>query len=185
MPKQLSQAQVDSDDDSSRAPSPQPKASKSKKRAKVESESDSDSAEATKDKKHKKKNLEAKPIKKPVNRKHAAKHDEDEDEDDDEASASGSGTTKSKNQGNGKKSKSYEPEALVNDKDETYFDLGGTRRATVRKYRNNIQVDIRETYSKDGQEGLPGKKGISLSLDQFDRLKKCFQAIDAAIDELA
>jgi hypothetical protein len=46
-----------------------------------------------------------------------------------------------------------------------------------------VFVDLREFYSKDGKD-LPGKKGISLSLDQWNQLKNMMPAIDAAISDL-
>lgn len=42
----------------------------------------------------------------------------------------------------------------------------------------------RQTYDKDGKTGLPGKKGISLSADQFAKLKASIGLIDAAIAAL-
>ncbi|KAI5475159.1 PC4-domain-containing protein [Pseudohyphozyma bogoriensis] len=64
--------------------------------------------------------------------------------------------------------------ALKNGDGDAYVELstGSTaRRATVRKFKNSILIDIRETYSKDGKDGLPGKKGISLSREQWEKLK--------------
>ncbi|KAK7078042.1 Transcriptional Coactivator p15 (PC4), partial [Halocaridina rubra] len=40
---------------------------------------------------------------------------------------------------------------------DTYFDLEGLKRVTVREFKGKIYVDIREYYEKDGKV-LPGKK---------------------------
>ncbi|GAA5843268.1 hypothetical protein JCM3766R1_003644 [Sporobolomyces carnicolor] len=181
MPKKLSQELVDSSDDSSASPRP-----RSKKRAKVESESEPEgkstkSKNRSNDKDKKKKPVAGKKCNK------APSEDDDEDEQSGEDSDGADGKRKNKGKGNdrGKKSKSFQVESLENDQGETYFDLGNGRRATVSEYRGNIGIDIRETYAKDGKEGLPGKKGIKLNLAQFDRLKKCLGAIEDAVDKLS
>ena len=38
-------------------------------------------------------------------------------------------------------------------------------------------IDIRETYSKDGKDGLPGKKGIALTLEQYHALKDLIPSV--------
>ncbi|GAA5879927.1 hypothetical protein JCM16303_004403 [Sporobolomyces ruberrimus] len=173
MTKELSQKQVDSEDDSSReptaSPEPKPSKSKSKKRAKVESEeeeeeeeSDSDS-ERTKKKPKKKAVKSDKPDKKPVK---STKKDKDEEK------SSSKSKAKSK-----KAAESDEVELLENNDGDAYVELGGTKRATVRVFKGNIGIDIRETYSKDGKDGLPGKKGINLNLEQYERLKESIQAV--------
>ena len=46
-----------------------------------------------------------------------------------------------------------------------YIELGKKKRATVRSFKGTPLVDIREFYGADGDE-KPGKKGISLTLEQ-------------------
>ena len=48
---------------------------------------------------------------------------------------------------------------------EKYIDLGKKKRAAVREFKGNVFLDIREYYGADDEE-KPGKKGISLTLDQ-------------------
>ena len=48
---------------------------------------------------------------------------------------------------------------------EKYIDLGKKKRATVREFKGTLLLDIREYYGADDQE-KPGKKGISLTLEQ-------------------
>ncbi|KAJ3874141.1 transcriptional Coactivator p15-domain-containing protein [Lentinula edodes] len=47
-----------------------------------------------------------------------------------------------------------------------YIDLGKKKRATVRSFKGSTFVDIREFYGDTEQSMKPGKKGISLALDQ-------------------
>ncbi|KIO18064.1 hypothetical protein M407DRAFT_246583 [Tulasnella calospora MUT 4182] len=72
-------------------------------------------------------------------------------------------------------------EAQTNDNGETFVQLSGKRRATVRVFKDAPMVDIREWYTKGGQT-LPGGKGISLSVDQWEALKNAMSSIDEAIE---
>ena len=62
-------------------------------------------------------------------------------------------------------SKEPQGKTLTNSEGEKYIDLGKKKRATVRSFKGIPLLDIREFYGADGQE-KPGKKGISLTLDQ-------------------
>lgn len=64
----------------------------------------------------------------------------------------------------------------------TVCELSGHRKVSVRSWRGQIYVDIREFYTKDGKE-MPGKKGISLSLDQWEVLRDNMEVIDEAVQE--
>lgn len=55
--------------------------------------------------------------------------------------------------------------ALKNKDGEKYIDLGKKKHATVRTFKGIQLLDIREFYDAQGEE-KPGKKGISLTLDQ-------------------
>ncbi|XP_028770081.1 RNA polymerase II transcriptional coactivator KIWI-like [Neltuma alba] len=61
-------------------------------------------------------------------------------------------------------------------------EISKNRRVTVRTWNGRIWVDIREFYVKDGKQ-LPGKKGISLSIDQWKVLRDHVDKIDDALAE--
>ncbi|XP_045131779.1 RNA polymerase II transcriptional coactivator-like [Portunus trituberculatus] len=73
---------------------------------------------------------------------------------------------------------------LKTDKGETYFELERNRRVTIREFKNKLFIDIREFYEKDG-EYLPGKKGISLSAIQWNKLKSMVPDIDEVVQEMS
>ena len=80
-----------------------------------------------------------------------------------------------------KKEKNNE-DVIVNDK-EVVFLLDNRKRVTVHKFKGQMKVDIREFYDDKG-EMKPGKKGISLSLDQWKKLKNFIDEIDESIDNM-
>jgi hypothetical protein len=57
----------------------------------------------------------------------------------------------------------------VNSEGDKYIDLGKKKRAVVRSFKGATLIDIREYYAADGKE-KPGKKGISLTLDQVGHI---------------
>ncbi|GAA6000103.1 hypothetical protein JCM10207_006053 [Rhodosporidiobolus poonsookiae] len=64
-----------------------------------------------------------------------------------------------------------------------FVDLGDNRRITVKVWKEETKVDIREHYLKNG-EMAPGNKGIALTVSQWDKIKKVVAMIDEAVDEL-
>uniref|UniRef100_A0A7N0TX74 Transcriptional coactivator p15 (PC4) C-terminal domain-containing protein n=1 Tax=Kalanchoe fedtschenkoi TaxID=63787 RepID=A0A7N0TX74_KALFE len=61
-------------------------------------------------------------------------------------------------------------------------ELSGKRRVSVRSWQGKIWVDIRDFYEKDGKV-LPGKKGITLNMDQWNILRDHIEEIDEAVSE--
>ncbi|KAF3902538.1 hypothetical protein ABW21_db0205369 [Orbilia brochopaga] len=71
----------------------------------------------------------------------------------------------------------------TDDEGNAYWELGGkARRVTVSEFKGSVLVSVREYYEKDGKF-FPGKKGISMSLDQFNQLVKVLPAIEQAIGQ--
>lgn len=58
--------------------------------------------------------------------------------------------------------------------------MGKSKWVTVRDFRGKVLIDIREFYSKDGEE-LPGKKGISLQPEQWKKLVEYTDEINDAV----
>ena len=64
------------------------------------------------------------------------------------------------------------------------FKLSNNRFISVSSFRGRLKVDIREYYVNDKGERLPGKKGISLSLDEWKKLKDYVDDVDGALKKL-
>lgn len=65
----------------------------------------------------------------------------------------------------------------------TLIDISARKKVSIRKWKSSTLVDIRE-YWADGEILKPGKKGISLSVDQWKALIKIVPDIDKAIANL-
>ncbi|KAK5661403.1 hypothetical protein OQA88_11302 [Cercophora sp. LCS_1] len=69
---------------------------------------------------------------------------------------------------------------LSNGKDgdgNAYWEIGNKRRVGVSQFNRTTLVNIREYYEAGG-ELKPGKKGISLSIDQYKALLKAIPALN-------
>uniref|UniRef100_A0ACD5ZFR9 Uncharacterized protein n=2 Tax=Avena sativa TaxID=4498 RepID=A0ACD5ZFR9_AVESA len=60
--------------------------------------------------------------------------------------------------------------------------ISKNKRVSVTNWSGMPMVDVREFYVKDGKD-LPGRKGISLTMDQWKILRDNIKAIDDAIKE--
>lgn len=58
------------------------------------------------------------------------------------------------------------------------------RRVTVKKYGKSVLVDIREFYLDDNDDLKPGRKGISLTAEQFKTFVEMKDEIAEAIEEI-
>lgn len=70
--------------------------------------------------------------------------------------------------------------AQKNSDGEVFFELSPRRRITIRKWRASTLVDIRE-YWGEKEDLKPGKKGISLSVEQWRQLIELVPEIDKII----
>lgn len=61
------------------------------------------------------------------------------------------------------------------------FPLSKNRFVTVSEFKGRVRVDVREFYLNDNGDRKPGKKGISLSREEWDKLKDQMHDIDKAI----
>lgn len=62
----------------------------------------------------------------------------------------------------------------------SYVELGKKKRVTVREFKGSTLIDIREYYGSEGEE-KPGKKGISLSVEQWKNLMEASDAINSLL----
>lgn len=74
-------------------------------------------------------------------------------------------------------------EAGIGAEDAVVCWLDAKWRLAVRQWHNRTLIDVREFYEKDNKK-LPGKKGISLSPDEWAIVRDNIAAVDAAIEAL-
>jgi hypothetical protein len=79
-----------------------------------------------------------------------------------------------------KQKKALSSEAQKDDDGNDFWELSGKRRATISEFKKITFVNIREYYEKDGKT-LPGKKGISLTMEQFTALLGVLPDIERAL----
>ncbi|KAK3951973.1 ssDNA-binding transcriptional regulator [Pseudoneurospora amorphoporcata] len=74
-----------------------------------------------------------------------------------------------------------QPQELTKGSDQdgnTFWELGNNRRISSSMFKNTTLVNIREYYDANGKL-MPGKKGISLSLAQYQALLKVIPQLNA------
>ncbi|KAJ6172436.1 hypothetical protein N7470_001503 [Penicillium chermesinum] len=70
----------------------------------------------------------------------------------------------------------------TDDNGDKFWEVSKNRRVTLSNFRGKNMVSIREYYEKDGK-ALPGKKGISLPMDQFSAFITLLPEIEEALVE--
>ena len=91
---------------------------------------------------------------------------------------------KEKSKKDDSKDNSEEEESdIIKTKDEIAIKLDDKKRITVRKFKGKLLVDNREFYNDKG-EMKPGKKGIALSKENWNKLKDYINVIDEAIENM-
>jgi len=68
-----------------------------------------------------------------------------------------------------------------NSGEEKKYEIGRMRYVSVSEFRGKKMISIREYYQADDGEERPGKKGISLSVEQWQKLKSHMDDVDEDI----
>ncbi|XP_028623493.1 activated RNA polymerase II transcriptional coactivator p15 [Grammomys surdaster] len=69
-------------------------------------------------------------------------------------------------------------------RDDNMFQIGKMRYVSVRDFKGKILIDIREYWMDSEGEMKPGRKGISLNMEQWSQLKEQISDIDDAVRKL-
>ncbi|KAI5860185.1 PC4-domain-containing protein [Durotheca rogersii] len=81
-----------------------------------------------------------------------------------------------------KKVKKGDAESGKDDDGNPFWALGGTRRATISNFKGKVFVNLREYYSDSSSGSLkPGKKGITLTIEQYHKLLEAIPSINAEL----
>jgi len=70
----------------------------------------------------------------------------------------------------------------LGDSGDPSWHLGRNKHVVVRQFKGQTYIDIREYYvDKSTMETRPGKKGISLNCEQYQKLKTIIDDVDHAL----
>ncbi|KAJ7680351.1 transcriptional Coactivator p15-domain-containing protein [Mycena polygramma] len=126
----------------------------------------------------------AKPPSKPTKKKKVKEEEEDRDELDSEPEAPLTAKKPSKYKVKAEESDA-ECTVEVSSEGEKFITLGKNKRATVRNFKGTTLLDIREFYvDKQSGDSKPGKKGVSLTVEQWQELKQATTTLDELIAEI-
>lgn len=64
------------------------------------------------------------------------------------------------------------------------YDIGNRRKINVLIYEGEIRIDVRQFYLYESGEEKPGKKGISLKTEEWNKLKSLIEEVDEAVTNL-
>lgn len=70
--------------------------------------------------------------------------------------------------------------AQTDDNGDSYWEISKARRVVISEFKGMKMVNIREYYEKDGKS-LPGKKGISMTLEQYSAFIRLLPQIEATL----
>ncbi|XP_058789410.1 activated RNA polymerase II transcriptional coactivator p15 [Phymastichus coffea] len=154
--------EVISDSDSSGASEEEVK-QKSKPRQQVKKKQESSGSESEEEMKQKTKSKE--------------KGQKSSDSESDDNSMSKKRSKKSKDDNGSNKKAKTQGSMQENDQGEVFWDLGASKRITVRSFKGKLLIDIREYYDDKGTM-KPGKKGIALQTTNWNALKSVFDEVD-------
>ncbi|KAI8962856.1 PC4-domain-containing protein [Daldinia sp. FL1419] len=110
-----------------------------------------------------------------------SRRDEDEDEDvssDQEVKTNSKSKSKSASTSKPAK-KAKTSDSGKDDEGNPFWSLGGTRRATVSTFKGKTFINIREYYTDASGALKPGKKGIMLTPEHYNKLVEAIPAINA------
>ncbi|CAF9933121.1 MAG: hypothetical protein HETSPECPRED_008543 [Heterodermia speciosa] len=106
--------------------------------------------------------------------------EEDYESDDGFVANDGSDAEKGRSNKKQKKEPKGKRKLEVNGKKEQFWEISDKRRVSVDEFNGKTMVNIREYYEKDGQM-LPGKKGIALTIPQYNALLSALPDIETAL----
>ncbi|KAG8444189.1 hypothetical protein GDO86_002513 [Hymenochirus boettgeri] len=89
-----------------------------------------------------------------------------------------------KKQKTGESSKGVASSKQSSGPEDNMFQIGRMRYVSVRDFKGKVLIDIREYWMDQAGDMKPGKKGISLSPEQWIQLKDQMSDIDDAIRKL-
>jgi predicted transglutaminase-like cysteine proteinase len=69
----------------------------------------------------------------------------------------------------------------VDSSNQISFDLDEKKKIQVREFNKKVYVDIRDFYMKENGQSAPSRKGISLTVDNWEKFLGVIEEVNKAI----